>query len=186
MEKIYYICRMGKIYLMLLLFLLTSCEKFVVETSDVTLSGKYVVSKLDITSVDQNTNRDSLYTIGSTYVNSVLPDPIDSIVINRFYLHFDYSTVRMNELGVSPTGSDIWQYGSSPNEIFYRILSNNSYNNGFLQFDYITVDGSARTLTFLIEDDGFESLQLKSAGAWFKGKFGEKQVMTLYLTRVGP
>jgi len=177
---------MGKIYLMLLLFLLTSCEKFVVETSDVTLSGKYVVSKLDITSVDQNTNRDSLYTIGSTYVNSVLPDPIDSIVINRFYLHFDYSTVRMNELGVSPTGSDIWQYGSSPNEIFYRILSNNSYNNGFLQFDYITVDGSARTLTFLIEDDGFESLQLKSTGAWFKGKFGEKQVMTLYLTRVGP
>jgi len=177
---------MGKIYLMLVLFLLTSCEKFVVETSDVTLSGKYVVSKLDITSVDQNTNRDSLYTIGSTYVNSVLPDPIDSIVINRFYLHFDYSTVRMNELGVSPTGSDIWQYGSSPNEIFYRILSNNSYNNGFLQFDYITVDGSARTLTFLIEDDGFESLQLKSTGAWFKGKFGEKQVMTLYLTRVGP
>ena len=40
--------------------------------------------------------------------------------------------------------------------------------------------------SFLIEDDGFESLQLKSAGAWFKGKFGEKQVMTLYLTRVGP
>jgi hypothetical protein len=177
---------MGKIYLILVLFLLTSCEKFVVETSDVTLSGKYVVSKLDITSVDQNTNRDSLYIVGSTYVNSVLPDPIDSIVINRFYLHFDYSTVRMNELGVSPTGTDIWQYGSSPNEIFYRILSNNSYNNGFLQFDYVTVDGSARTLTFLIEDDGFESLQLKSVGAWFKGKFGEKQVMTLYLTRVGP
>ena len=177
---------MEKIYLILSLFLLTSCEKFVVETSDVTLSGKYVVSKLDITSVDQNTNRDSLYTVGSTYVNSILPDPIDSIVINRFYLHFDYSTVRMNELGVSPTGTDIWEYGSSPNEIFYRILSNNSYNNGFLQFDYVTSDGSARTLTFLIEDDGFESLQLKSSGAWFKGKFGEKQVMTLYLTRVGP
>lgn len=177
---------MGKIYLILVLFLLTSCEKFVLETSDVTLSGKYVVSKLDITNVDQNTNRDSLYTVGDTYVNSILPDPIDSIVVNRFYLHFDYSTVRMNQLGVNPTGRDLWQYGSSPNEIFYRILSNNSYNSGFLQFDYVTSDGSARTLTFLIEDDGFESLQLKSVGAWFKGKFGEKQVMTLYLTRVGP
>ena len=177
---------MKKKLLLLMLVLLTSCEKFVVETSDVTLSGKYVVSKLDITSVDQNETRDSLYTIGDVYVNPILPDPIDSLVINRFYIHFDYSTVRMNELSVSPSGTNIWQYGSSPNEIFYRILSNNSYNSGFLQFDYVTLDGSARTLTFLIEDDGFESLQLKSAGAWFKGKFGEKQVMTLYLTRVGP
>ena len=177
---------MGKLYLILVLFLLTSCEKFVVETSDVTLSGKYVVSKLDITNVDQNQTRDSLYTIGDTYVNHLIPDPLDSIVVNRFYIHFDYSTLRMNELGVSPTGRDLWEYGSSPNEIFYRILSNNSYNSGFLQFDYVTIDGSARTLTFLIEDDGFESLQLKSSGAWFKGKFGEKQVMTLYLTRVGP
>ena len=177
---------MGKLYLILVLFLLTSCEKFVVETSDVTLSGKYVVSKLDITNVDRNPTRDSLYTVGDTYVNNLIPDPLDSIVVNRFYIHFDYSTVRMNELGVSPTGRDLWEYGSSPNEIFYRILSNNSYNSGFLQFDYVTIDGSARTLTFLIEDDGFESLQLKSSGAWFKGKFGEKQVMTLYLTRVGP
>jgi hypothetical protein len=177
---------MKKTYLILVLLFLSSCRKYVVDTSDVTLSGEYVVSKLDVTSVDQNTSRDSLYTIGSEYVNPVLPDPIDSIPINRFYLHFDYSTLRMNKLGVNPTGRTIWQYGSSPNEIFYRILFNNSFNSGFLQFDYITIDGSLRTLTFLIEDDGFESLQLKSSGSWFKGKFGEKQVMTLYLTRVGP
>ena len=186
MEKIYYICRMGKIYLILVLFLLTSCEKFVVETSDVTLSGKYVVSKIDITNADQNETRDSLYSVGDTYVNHLIPDPLDSIVVNRFYIHFDYSTLRMNELGVTPTGRDIWEYGSSPNEIFYRILSNNSYNSGFLQFDYVTLDKSSRTLTFLIEDDGFQSLQLKSSGAWFKGKFGQLQYMTLYLTRVGP
>lgn len=177
---------MKKLYFLLSLIFLTSCEKFVVETSDVTLSGKYVVSRLDITNVDQNQTRDSLYTLGSTYVNRVIPDPLDSISINRFYIHFDYSTIRMNELGVTPTGADIWEYGNSPNEIFYRILSNNSYRSGFLQFDYVTIDGSIRTLTFLIEDDGIETLQLKSSGAWFKGKFGEKQVMTLYLTRVGP
>jgi hypothetical protein len=177
---------MRNFYIILCLFLLTSCEKFVLENKDVTLSGKYVVSKLHITNVDQNQKRDSLYTIGSSFTNNLIPDPLDSIVINDFYMHFDYSTVRMNELGVTPTGRDIWEYGSSPNEIFYRILSNNSYNSGFLQFDYITSDGSLRTLTFLIEDDGFESLQLKSSGTWFKGNFGEKQVMTLYLTRVGP
>lgn len=41
-------------------------------------------------------------------------------------------------------------------------------------------------MTFYIEDDGYESLQLKSSGAWFNGEFGQKQVMTLTLTRVGP
>lgn len=172
--------------LLFLIFLFTSCEKFSLEKSDVTLSGKYVVSKLDITSVDQNTNRDSLYTIGCTYINPALPDPFDSIAVNRFYLHMDYSTIRINEVGVTPTGQDIWEYGSSPDEIFYRVFGNTTYSKGYLQFDYVTKDGSARTMTFYIEDDGFESLQLKSSGAWFKGKFGEKQVMTLYLTRVGP
>jgi hypothetical protein len=92
----------------------------------------------------------------------------------------------MNQLGVTPTGRDLWQYGSSPNEIFYRILSNNAYNSGFLQFNYYIENNSPRTLTFLIEDDGFETLQLKSSGGWFKGELGEKQVITLYLTRVGP
>ena len=177
---------MKNLFWFILLLSLSSCEKFVLETSDVTLSGKYVVSKLDITNVDQNQTRDSLYTLGDVYVNHLIPDPLDSIEINRFYLHFDYSTVEMNELGVSPSGRDIWEYGTSPNEIFYRILSNNSYHSGYLQFDYQTIDGSVRTLTFLIEEDGIETLQLKSSGAWFKGKFGEKQVMTLYLTRVGP
>jgi hypothetical protein len=41
-------------------------------------------------------------------------------------------------------------------------------------------------MTFIIEDDGFETLQLKSSGAWFDGKMGQKQMMTLKLTRVGP
>ena len=178
---------MRKIFLSLsCLFLFSGCEKFITEISDVTLSGKYVVSKLDITNVDQNQERDSLYTINSTYINELLPAPFDSMRINRFYFHLDYSTIRFSQLGVTNDGRDIWEYGSSPNEIFYKVLSNNSYNNGYIQFTYITKDKSARTMTFLIEDDGYESLQLKSSGAWFNGKFGQKQVMTLYLTRVGP
>jgi hypothetical protein len=175
-----------KKYLLLLLLLLTSCEKFVLNISDITLSGKYVVSRIDITSVDQNQFRDSLYTLGTTYRNPLIPPPFDSIRINRFYIHLDYSTIRMGKVYPSPSGRDIWEYGMTPNEIFYQVLHNNSYSNGYLQFTYEIKHNDVRTLTFLIEDDGFESLQLKSSGAWFKGKFGEKQVMTLYLTRVGP
>ena len=98
----------------------------------------------------------------------------------------DYSTIRINMLGVTSTGQDIWEYGNSSDEIFYDILGNNSYNNGYIQFTYVTSDGYATTMTFLIEDDGFESLQLKSSGAWFESEMGQKQVMTLGLTRVGP
>jgi hypothetical protein len=176
---------MKKIYFILFI-LLTSCEQYVTETSNVTLSGKYVVSKIEITGADQNQTRDSLYSLGSFYVNNSLPSPFDSIKINNFYIHMDYSTIRLNQLGVYPTGGEIWEYGSPPNQIFYRILGNNSYNSGYLRFDYITEDGSSRTLTFLIEEDGIESLQLKSSGTWFASASGEKQLMTLSLTRTGP
>ena len=167
-------------------FLLLSCEAYVTERSDVTLSGKYVVSKLEITNVDQNQTRDSLYLLGTTYDNPVSPKPFDSIPINHFYIHMDYASIRMKLLGVTQWGQDVWGYGNSPNEIFYRVFNNNSYDSGYLQFDYITEDGSSRRITFHIENDGYESLQLKSSGGWFNGKYGEKQVMTMSLTRVGP
>lgn len=177
---------MKKLILLFIPLLFVSCEKYITEIPTLTLSGKYVVSKLDITNVDQNQTRDSLYLSGTHYSNSVLPKPFDSIVINRFYMHLDYSTIRMKLLGVTPDGRDIWKYGSSPNEIFYNTFGATRYNNGYMQFNYITEDGSSRLITFFIEDDGTESLQLKSSGAWFNGKFGQKQVMTLTLTRVGP
>ena len=179
---------MKKLILLLSVCLsLFSCEMYVTPNRDVTLSGKYVVSKLDITNVDQNQTRDSLYLTGSTYVNPLLPKPFNSIQINRFYIHMDYSTIRMGLLGTNTYGQDIWKYPLPSNQdIFYRILNNNSYSSGYLQFDYLTDDGSSRRITFYIENDGHESLQLKSSGAWFDGKYGQKQVMTLYLTRVGP
>lgn len=173
---------MNRLLFLILSITLFSCEKYVVEKSDLTLSGKYVVTKLDVTNVDQNQTRDSLYTLGSYYKNNLLPYPFDSIRINRFYLHMDYSVLSLDLRGVTPDGRDIW--GITP--IFYRILSNNAYNSGYLQFTYEPPVGGANTLTFLIEDDGFETLQIRSSGGWFKGKFGEKQVMTLYLTRLGP
>jgi hypothetical protein len=171
-----------KYIILLILLLSTSCRQYFVELSDLTLSGKYVVSKLEVTSVDQNTSQDSLYSLGSTYINTEFGDPFDTIPINRFYIHFDYSTVSFGLLGVSPFGQDVWEYKN----IFYNVWFNNSFYLGTLQFDYITKNGETRRMVFCIEDDGFENLQLKSSGGWINGELGEKRVMTLYLTRVGP
>ncbi len=177
---------MKKWILLVFSLLFISCERYITGLPTLSLSGKYVVSKVDITNVDQNETRDSLYLSGTKYLNSRLPKPFDSITINRFYIHLDYSTIRMVNLGVTPDGRDVWKYGNSPDVIFYNTFGGTGYYNGYLQFNYITDDGSSRLITFLIEDDGAESLQLKSSGAWFNGKFGQKQVMTLSLIRVGP
>ena len=176
---------MKKIILIILLFL-TSCQFYVTEIKDVTLSGKYVVSKLEITNVDQNQIRDEIYLIGDTYVNNNLPHPFNNIKINNFYLHFDYSTVRMDLRGVTKSGEDIWGYGVSPNEIFYKTFGTTPFHSGYLQYNYTSKNGGHVSMTFIIEDDGMETLQIKSSGAWFDGKFGQKQVMTMLLTRVGP
>ena len=72
---------MKNLLILFLLSTLVSCEKFVTSQSTLTLSGKYVVSTLDVTNVDQNQTRDSLYTLGDVYVNHLIPDPLDSIEI---------------------------------------------------------------------------------------------------------
>lgn len=176
---------MKKLVLVILLFL-TSCQFYVTEIKDVTLSGKYVISKIEITNVDQNQTKDESYLLGDTYRNSKLPDPFNEIKINNFYIHFDYSTIRMKLIGVTPSGEDIWYYGTNPNFIFYKLFGTTPFHSGYVQYHYTSKDGGNYSMTFLIEDDGLETLQLKSSGAWFNGKMGQKQVMTLFLTRVGP
>jgi hypothetical protein len=165
--------------------LFTSCQLYITEVKDVTLSGKYVVSKLEITSVDQSSPRIEKFFIGQTYVNNALGHPFNKIQINNFYIHFDYSTIRMGEIEVEDD-RDIWDYGMSPKEIFYRVFGTTPFHSGYLEFDYLSKDGSRRSMKFIIEDDGLETLQLRSTGIWPNNQFGEKQVMTLFLTRVGP
>jgi len=81
---------MKKLFLLFIVLFFVSCEQYVTEKPTLTLSGKYVVSKLDITNVDQNQTRDSLYLVGTTYNNNLLPKPFDNISINHFYIHLDY------------------------------------------------------------------------------------------------
>jgi len=164
------------------LLFLTSCRVYVLENSDLTLSGKYVLSRLEVTSVDQNVSRDSIYTIGQTYINPSLGDPFDTMQINRFYMYFTYATLGFKLLGTTPDGRDIWQYRN----IFYNVWFNTAVFSGYLQYDYITPEGSSRRMTFIIEKDAVEYVQLKSSGNWIMGPNGEKQVLTLFLSRVGP
>jgi hypothetical protein len=178
---------MRKLFLLLVVLVCVSCEHYVTEIKDVTLSGTYVVSKLHVTNVDQNQSRDSLYLVGSTYINPNSPHPFNRITINNFYIHFDYSTIRINKIGVlQNTGQDIWQYGSSPNNIFYHIGNRTPYYSGNIDFIYTPINGSIRRVILGIEDDGLESLQLKTKGNWISGPYGQNQMITFTLTRVGP
>lgn len=172
--------------LLTILLTLYSCQLYVTETKSVSLSGKYVVSKLEITNVDQNQTIDQLYLLGTTFRSDVWPEPFHNIPINNFYIHFDYSTIRMGFRGVTNSGEDIWIYGTHPNYIYYDVFGGTPFYSGYLQFDYLKKNGGQQRMTFMIEDDGLETLQLKSSGVWPSGKMGQKQVMTLYLTRVGP
>lgn len=172
--------------LLTILLTLYSCQFYVTETKSVSLSGKYVVSKLEITNVDQNQTKDQRYLLGTTFRSDDWPEPFNYIPINNFYIHFDYSTIRMGFRGVTNSGEDIWAYGTHPNYIYYDVFGGTPFYSGNLQFDYLKKNGGQQRMTFMIEDDGLETLQLKSSGVWPSGKMGQKQVMTLYLTRVGP
>jgi hypothetical protein len=73
-------------------------------------------------------------------------------------------------------------------QTWYTIWGNNQWQEGYLQFSYTDpIKTNARqSCTFQITDDNFESLELVSSGKWPSYKFGEKKIMIINLTRVGP
>jgi hypothetical protein len=174
-----YIRRMKYLIFSIFVFLLYGCEKYVTEIPTITLSGKYVVSMLEVTNVDQNMTKDSLYTLGSTYKNKSLPKPFDSIKVNNFYLHFDYSYVSMNLLGVTPDGRDVWD--PKYKNMFYNNFGGSPYN-----FGYIRIELPTTSVYFKIENDDLELLQLTGLENWPLGKVGSKEQVTFLLRRVGP
>lgn len=173
--------------LITIIFLMCCGCQYHLDRSEITLSGKYVVSRLELTNVSNTWDTDSLYLIGTTFKSGgVLPHPFDSIRMNHFYIHLNYSTIKMNLLGTNQYGQDVWEYGNPPDEIFYSVLGNNAYFGGYIKFSYLTKDNNFRTLVFSIEDDGYEHLILRSSGHWIMNGSNQKQVITLYLSRVGP
>jgi hypothetical protein len=179
-----------KKYLLFLLPLLLSCEKYVTEVSDLTLSGKYVVSKVTLIQTSQATTKDTTFFSGSTFMTPYLPDPFDSIKVDNFYLHFDYSTIRMIWYNRHQNGQrDRWEYGESPNEImFWRVpYSFDAYTTGKIQFDYKPKDrNSYARITFQVDSDLLETLQLSGLDFAPYGKDGPHYRLILSLNRVGP
>ena len=164
--------------LLFIILLFTSCERYVLEKSDITLSGLYNITKIIITT---DTGIISEYTSG-VCKNDILPKPFDSIEINNFFMEFSYVDVRFNLLQITPSGKYLWEYGGNTREtqIWTDIDGNNSYFSGILKFSYIPKGHNQyEKVIFTIIDDGIISLVLRSEGTYSN----TKKHITLYLSR---
>jgi len=145
---------------------------------------------LTVIQTSQAHSDDTTYLSGSLFVNRNLPDPFDSIRIDNFYLHFDYATIRMVWIDRLQNGQrDRWDYGESPNEIFYHRVpfSFDAYTLGKIQFDYKPKDrGSYHKIIFQVDSDLFETIQLSGLDFAPNGKDGPHYRLILSLNRVGP
>ncbi len=170
MEKCIYLCPMKRIVgILMFLVLITGCEKYVVERSDVTLSGTYNLTKVTIS---DDEGIDSVYTYG-VCENSILPKPFDSLNINNFFIEFSYVDVRFNLLYINNLDQYVWEYGGNTpqTQIWTEIKGNTSYFSGILKFSYKPKGSkNIEPVTFYIVDDGLTSLTLKSTGTVVNGK----------------
>lgn len=176
--------------MVLFLVFMSSCLKYTTEISDLTLSGKYVVSKVTIIQTSQPISKDTTYLSGQLFVNKSLPDPFDSIKVDNFYVHFDYTSIRMIWHNRLQDGQrDRWEYGESPNEIFYSRVpwSYDAFTLGKIQFDYKPKDrASYQRILFQVDSDLFETIQLSGLEFAPNGKDGPHYRLILSLNRVGP
>jgi hypothetical protein len=177
---------MKKLLLLVIVALLTGCEKYVSGTH-LTLSGKYLITRISMVSVDKNTTRDTVYYPGDVYKsqNTLTPKPFDTIRVGNTFIHLDEMLINLRYIGSDTFGRDMWdkRYESG-----YRIWGNNQWQEGYIQFTYHDAikTNSNPTMTFQITEDKLESLEFTSSGHWPYGRLGEKKIMILKLIRVGP
>ncbi len=170
--------------------------------SELTLSGKYYVSKLEViitenTSHPDTTFKNITFLTGETFVDHSLPSPFDSIVVGDFYMDFEYSTVRLNWVKRDYVGRDIWEYGAYENgyifpnlqefgEIVYHrdVYSYNQYDLGTIYFLYKPKKSQIqRTVRFHVDSDLLTTLQLSGFEIWPYGKNGPKMRLIISLIR---
>jgi hypothetical protein len=176
---------MKKLLFCLSLITLLSCEKYVTETSTITLSGKYLLQKLSVVQIENPTDSIRNFVVGDMVINRFLPDPFDTLKVGAFYLDFNYSDLRMNFLKRT-NEKDVWEYGMSPNFIFYhRVpLSFDAYTFGKITFMYLPKDESSyRKIILSIDSDLAESLQLSGLDFSPYGKNGPKYRYVFHLKR---
>jgi hypothetical protein len=182
---------MKKLLLLSFILVLTSCEKYVTEIPDLTLSGKYVVTKMTVISIAHAITKDTTYLSGGIFINQSLPHPFNYIKVNDFHFLFTNCDVKMIWTNRTQTGSlkDTWQYGNSPYEIFYDRIpySYDSYDYGKIRFDYKPInETSYRRIILHVDSDLFESLQLSGLDIAPYGKDGPEYRFIFTLSRVGP
>ena len=189
---------MRRTILLFLIFALTSCEKYVTEISDVTVAGLYVVSEVEVVSTNPQYSTDTSYRGGQVFQDTDLPQPFNYIKTNDFHIDFfnngfvgNFGIIWQNRNQTSQV--PIWQYDTryppvnpSQSGARFSIFGNNSYYLGSLILNYYSTPNKLETMTFKIEKDGYESLQLLSFGTYPLGQYGENKKIRLYLTRIHP
>lgn len=183
---------MRKLFLLLVVLVLTSCEHYVTEISDLTLSGLYVVSEVEVVSTDPQYSTNTSYRGGQVFQDNDLPVPFNRIKTNDFNINFenngfngDFGLIWTNK--TQPSSIPIWLYDTRYTDLDgFRVLNNNAYNLGYIVLQYRTSNNHPITMTFQIEKDGYESLQLLSSGTYPIGQYGESKKLRLYLTRIHP
>ena len=169
--------------------------------SELTLSGKYYVSKLELIIIENPSHPDTTFKNitflnGETFVNHSLPSPFDSIVVGDFYMDFDYSYLRMNWIKRN-VRNNIWEYGiykldvrypeQVPGEIMYRRdpWSYNNYDLGDIYFSYYpkNLKGQEKTVRLHVDSDLLTTLQLSGFEVWPYGENGPKMRLIISLIR---
>jgi hypothetical protein len=188
MGKYTYICIMKRIIgFLIFLVLLTGCEKYVVEISNVTLSGLYVVDWVTIVG-DEGNDTIMTYQNGETFIDSNLHAPFNNIETNEFNINFetssfsgDFEMIWLNK----PVKPINWKYDTRQSyDEYFEIRNNTSYSYGYLYLHYKQPnDSSVNTMIFKIEEDGHEHLKLLSSPY---GPSFESRQIRLYLTRIHP
>lgn len=181
---------MKKIILILSICLsLLSCEQYVTEISDLTLSGEYVVTQVQVINSEGGVIQN--YSFGQTYSSNSLPHPFNNIITNHFRIHFTYSDVYMNKELVNNELD--WEYGYgklySNRGIFYHRIpySYDAYTLGKFDFYYTPKnESSKRRVIFNVISDLPESLQLSGLEHAPQGQNGPHYTLVLKLIRVGP
>ena len=167
---------------LMFLILLSGCERYVVEISDVTLSGMYVV---DWVTVVGDNSTDTIQN-GEVFTDSDLYEPFDTIKTNDFNINFESSSFsgEFEMIWLDKPNTPInWKYDSrKSNYSYFEITNNTSYSYVYLRLHYGQPDNnSITTMVFKIEEDGYEHLKLLSSPYGLNNR-----QIRLYLTRIGP
>lgn len=164
-----------KLFLFFVSILFVSCEKYT-QPSAGNLQGEYVIDIITFQKIDNNvTTDDTTYYPGSLYINPDEIYPMDTVKLGFTTWRFDYNIISMAPV-LDGFGRKIWT-----KQYYIDMTSSSGWEVGYIEF---MCEGTKRI--FRVIDRQPESMTLRSSGQWPFANLGEKQEITLQLSRVGP